>query len=658
MTSSFERTPRVWPPCSRRSQVLLENLGPSRATKLGLDADEARAAHPHLLAVSSKGYGHQGPWSRYRAYAYNLHARAPWCTSRGPGRAIRSTRSRWADVIAGYAIATLVAAWALGSARPGRHDRLLDGRAGRQSVQRVLAAADLNGADLFEDGTNHRRPVARTPVPGWRWALRRLVGGHDEHWARLCTLLDPRWLRRSLADRDGRQRSADSLDEAVRTFTTKHAGRTSGVAPDAGVPSLRGAPRDLPTSTSSSIAASTSRWITRIGARGGSSGCRGGSSGATADPLAPPPLLRDAGDGRAVADGGARSVVDGPVARGGTSGAPYSDEDEQLLAESIAAQVEEPIPTTVSGLERFDDGEFWGQLATTDLLGPRSPRGARGGWAPLLDATIVADRARPGVAPVPYLGCRRAARSGCWPPRAPIRRLDRGARRRELRWAVAFDSGLADVAHRPRRRVACDCAGASTLRWRSNPTATGRASRSDDQRESLDLTRQVRTCVRPRVIDPASRRAALRRCARDVGGAALVASPPTSSGVMAGALDLAVEHADGRIQFGVPIGRFQAVQHLLADAHVDVEGARSLVNHAAWAIDHIDLADAVTAAHVAKAYCSEKGKLVCEATIQVHGGMGMTWECRAHLFHRRAMADRALLGDEAVHYRASTWRRR
>jgi alkylation response protein AidB-like acyl-CoA dehydrogenase len=121
---------------------------------------------------------------------------------------------------------------------------------------------------------------------------------------------------------------------------------------------------------------------------------------------------------------------------------------------------------------------------------------------------------------------------------------------------------------------------------------------------------------------------------------------------MAGALDLAVEHAKTRVQFGVPIGRFQAVQHLLADAHVDVEGARSLVNHAAWALDHLDLTAAVTAAHVAKAYCSEKGKLVCERSIQVHGGMGMTWECRAHLHHRRAMADRTLLGDEALHYRA------
>ena len=176
----------------------------------------------------------------------------------------------------------------------------------------------------------------------------------------------------------------------------------------------------------------------------------------------------------------------------------------------------------------------------------------------------------------------------------------------------------------------------------------------EDDRDALDPTRRVAGVTPGRRGD---RVGALSTDARARWRAvAWVAVAADLVGVMAGALDLAVEHAKTRVQFGVPIGRFQAVQHLLADAHVDVEGARSLVNHAAWAIDHLDLADAVTAAHVAKAYCSEKGKLVCERVIQVHGGMGMTWECRAHLYHRRAMADRALFGDEAVHYRAIAMR--
>ena len=120
---SFERSLDALHEILDRSQVFLENLGPSRATKLGLDADGARAAHPHLLAVSSSAYGHQGPWSAYRAYAYNLH------TACGLGHLTRSDSGEparlempWADVIAGYAIATLVAAWALGDGTPASVD--------------------------------------------------------------------------------------------------------------------------------------------------------------------------------------------------------------------------------------------------------------------------------------------------------------------------------------------------------------------------------------------------------------------------------------------------------------------------------------------------------------------------------------------------------
>ena len=120
---SFARSPDALSEMLDRSQVVLENLGPSRATKLGLDADGARAAHPHLLAVSSSAYGHQGPWSQYRAYAYNLH------TASGLGHLTRSDSGEparlempWADVIAGYTIATLVAAWALGDGRAASID--------------------------------------------------------------------------------------------------------------------------------------------------------------------------------------------------------------------------------------------------------------------------------------------------------------------------------------------------------------------------------------------------------------------------------------------------------------------------------------------------------------------------------------------------------
>lgn len=322
------------------------------------------------------------------------------------------------------------------------------------------------------------------------------------------------------------------------------------------------------------------------------------------------------------------------------------DETEQLLAESIAAQVE-AIPATVSGLESFDDDAFWNQLATTELLGLGLPE-ASGGMGTVFDTTIVLAALGRAVAPVPYLGAavlpgQMLAAAGADPE--SIAELVGGTRR----WAVAFDSALADVATVEAASVAFDAAGCDVA-LAIEPDGDVVCVELEADRDALDPTRRVAG------VTPGSRGDRIGALSTDARArwqaVALVAVAADLVGVMAGALDLAVEHAKTRVQFGVPIGRFQAVPHLLADAHVDVEGARSLVNHAAWAIDHLDLGDAVTAAHVAKAYCSEKGKLVCERVIQVHGGMGMTWECRAHLHHRRAMADRALLGDEAVHYRA------
>ena len=93
-------------------------------------------------------------------------------------------------------------------------------------------------------------------------------------------------------------------------------------------------------------------------------------------------------------------------------------------------------------------------------------------------------------------------------------------------------------------------------------------------------------------------------------------------GLMQGAVKLAVEHAAGRIQFGVPIGTFQAVQHLIAEAHVDAEGGRGLANYAAWAVDHRPVSEAAAAARIAKAYCASAGKKVCEARSRCTGAWG------------------------------------
>jgi alkylation response protein AidB-like acyl-CoA dehydrogenase len=115
-------------------------------------------------------------------------------------------------------------------------------------------------------------------------------------------------------------------------------------------------------------------------------------------------------------------------------------------------------------------------------------------------------------------------------------------------------------------------------------------------------------------------------------------------GTMRGAVRLACDYARDRRQYGRAIGSFQAVQHLLADAFVASEGSASVALHAAWAVDALAPADALAAAAVAKAYCARAARSVCETAIQVHGGIGNTWECLAHLHLRRALVAGDLLG--------------
>jgi len=115
-------------------------------------------------------------------------------------------------------------------------------------------------------------------------------------------------------------------------------------------------------------------------------------------------------------------------------------------------------------------------------------------------------------------------------------------------------------------------------------------------------------------------------------------------GVMQGALSLACVYAAERRQYDAPIGSFQAVQHLLADAFVATEGSRSAALHAAWAVDSLGAPDALAAGAVAKAYTARAARDVCEAVIQVHGGIGNTWDCLAHVYLRRALLSSDLFG--------------
>ncbi|HEX2192896.1 MAG TPA: acyl-CoA dehydrogenase [Acidimicrobiales bacterium] len=138
-----------------------------------------------------------------------------------------------------------------------------------------------------------------------------------------------------------------------------------------------------------------------------------------------------------------------------------------------------------------------------------------------------------------------------------------------------------------------------------------------------------------RVVTEALDRAAVVLAAEAVGGAQRC-------------LDMATARARGRVQFGRPIGSFQAVQHKLADVLVGVEAARSVVAAAATAVDRGDEARALLAS-AAKAYSTEAFVAAASENIQVHGGLGFTWDHDAHLYLKRARASALLLGAPAWH---------
>ncbi len=326
--------------------------------------------------------------------------------------------------------------------------------------------------------------------------------------------------------------------------------------------------------------------------------------------------------------------------------------EEALLEETVVALLDKSVPGSVKDLLELDDRRLWRLVADADLLGLGVPADL-GGIGTFVDVAIVAEAFGRALAPAPFLGstvlamqllvCAGSTAEALAPLVAGERRL-----------AVALDPGLQHLA---------DVTDAEAVAWDAGGAAAALARHGDeivlvqlgDRLQGFDQTRCLRAVhldasadmeppggrVSPQALEAWSARAWTGLAADAVG-------------VMDGALQAAVEHVKAREQFGVPIGSFQAVQHLLAESRTSLEGARSVTRFAAWALEHRDAAESVRAAHTAKAYCAEAARTVCEAAIQVHGGMGMTWDCSAHLYLRRAMADRHVLGDELAHLHALT----
>jgi alkylation response protein AidB-like acyl-CoA dehydrogenase len=167
--------------------------------------------------------------------------------------------------------------------------------------------------------------------------------------------------------------------------------------------------------------------------------------------------------------------------------------------------------------------------------------------------------------------------------------------------------------------------------------------------ETLDMTRKVAS------IELSGTPARLIGSEGDAAGIiertlrlAVIALSVEQVGAAQKCLDMSVDYAKLRVQFGRPIGSFQAIKHKCADMLLEVESARSAAYYAAWALDEgSDELPAVAA--LAKSYCSEAFANAAAENIQIHGGIGFTWEHDAHLYYRRAKSTEQFLGSPAEH---------
>ncbi|OBA81568.1 acyl-CoA dehydrogenase [Mycobacterium sp. 1164966.3] len=160
----------------------------------------------------------------------------------------------------------------------------------------------------------------------------------------------------------------------------------------------------------------------------------------------------------------------------------------------------------------------------------------------------------------------------------------------------------------------------------------------DTASAGADLTRAEAVIAgTPQAIGEMSEEAAGRWLAL-----ALVATSADLVGDARGAHAVACDYAKIREQYGNTIGSYQAIAHLLAESLALIEGSVSVLRHAAWAVDELEPAEAIRAARVAKIYCARAARTVCETAVQVHGGIGNTWDCLVHVYLRRALTSTEL----------------
>ncbi|MFJ8025439.1 acyl-CoA dehydrogenase family protein [Streptomyces sp. NPDC096311] len=338
-------------------------------------------------------------------------------------------------------------------------------------------------------------------------------------------------------------------------------------------------------------------------------------------------------------------------------------DEQRLLAESVDSFAASRCPLT-RVRECYDPEGGLGPVDAFDELGLCEmliPQEYGGGGASALDAAVAAERLGAAAAPGPFLGRALAgyaialagspAQRAHWLPQlaAGTRRatlaVGEPGRRWELETLGMRGERLTGEKHGVLVGGGVDLAvvvladGLALVDLAADGLTVTPC-------EALDRTRPGATLT---FADPEHERlpGGVEAAARvlDLGAVLLAAD---AYGGAATCLDLAVGHARMREQFGTTIAHFQAIQHQLADLAVDVLPARGMYWYAAHALDNRQ-SDASGFASLTKAHLTERYVAAARRAIEVHGGIGYTWECDLHLYLRRAVFDRTYLGAPELH---------
>jgi alkylation response protein AidB-like acyl-CoA dehydrogenase len=324
-------------------------------------------------------------------------------------------------------------------------------------------------------------------------------------------------------------------------------------------------------------------------------------------------------------------------------------EEQELLRDTVAQLAADLGPESPSDLPAKGSGEDeWSQLAEMGLLGMRLPESAGGMPASGVEVVITAEELGKKLVPLPFIGSAVYS-SGLLTAANASEELLTSLCDGTHRLAPVLDPTLTRPAYHGEPGVAWDVRGVDAGLLIERDTKRLAAVRLGEKRmHSVDLTREFSLVdATAENVDIGDLGGALPEAALDRTLAlTLAAICGDLVGVMQAALDSAVAHVRDRVQFGVPVGTFQAVQHMAAEAHVSTEAARGLAWYASWAVDELDVGEALLGARTAKAYCSEHAQSVVETSMQMHGGVAFTWEYMTHVLVRRALLGRQTLGDE------------